>query len=123
MFRIMKFSYVYILASSPNGTLYTGVTSDLVARIWQHKEDVFRGFSQKYGCKTLVWFETHDDIEEAIRKEKRLKRWRREWKLKLIEESNPGWRDLWDELIAGPEAAVLPEARVLNLAAQSERDL
>ncbi len=115
MFRIMRFSYIYILASGRNGTLYTGVTSDLVARIWQHKEDVLPGFSSKYGCKRLVWFETHDDIEAAIRKEKQIKRWRRTWKLRLIEETNPCWRDLWDDLNAVPEEAILPEARVLNL--------
>ncbi|WP_233349153.1 GIY-YIG nuclease family protein [Hyphomonas sp. CACIAM 19H1] len=80
MFRAMKFSYVYILASRRNGTLYTGVTSDLVARIWQHREDVLPGFSRKYGCKQLVWFEVHDDIEAAIRKEKQIKRWRGAWK-------------------------------------------
>lgn len=96
----MKFSYVYILASQRNGTLYTGVTSDLVARIWQHKEDVFPGFSRRYGCKALVWFETHDDIEAAIRKEKQVKRWQRAWKLRLIEERNPDWRDLWEDLTA-----------------------
>lgn len=115
MFRIMKFSWVYILASKRNGTLYTGVTSDLVARIWQHKEDVLPGFSRKYGCKTLVWFETHDDIEAAIRKEKQIKRWHRAWKLRLIEEANPDWRDLWDGLIAGPGKSILPEAQMLDL--------
>jgi len=115
MFHVMKFSWVYILASKRNGTLYTGVTSDLVARIWQHKEDVFPGFSRKYGCKTLVWFETHDDVEAAIRKEKQLKRWHRAWKLRLIEDGNPDWRDLWDDLIAGPDEFILPEAQMLDL--------
>jgi len=115
MFHIMRFSYVYILASERNGTLYTGVTSDLIVRVWQHKEDLLPGFSSKYGCKRLVWFETHDDIEAAIRKEKQIKRWRRVWKLRLIEETNPAWRDLWDDLNAVPERAILPEARALNL--------
>ncbi|MBA4225540.1 MAG: hypothetical protein C0456_02825 [Hyphomonas sp.] len=111
----MRFSYVYILASKRNGTLYTGVTSDLIVRVWQHKEDLLPGFSSKYGCKRLVWFETHDDIEAAIRKEKQIKRWRRAWKLRLIEETNPAWCDLWDDLNAVPEGAILPEARALNL--------
>lgn len=101
----MKFSYLYILASRRNGTLYTGVTSDLVARIWQHKHDIHPGFARKYGCKTLVWFEMHDDIDAAIRKEKQVKRWRRTWKLRLIESGNPDWRDLWDELVTGRATA------------------
>ncbi|MFN3314643.1 MAG: GIY-YIG nuclease family protein [Hyphomonas sp.] len=103
----MQFSYVYLLASQRNGTLYTGVTSDLVGRVWQHKHDVFAGFARKYGCKTLVWFEMHDEIDAAIRKEKQVKRWHRAWKLRLIETVNPDWRDLWDELVAG----VFPEVR------------
>lgn len=115
MFHAMKFSWVYIVASKRNGTLYTGVTSDLVARIWQHKSDTLPGFSRKYGCKSLVWFETHDDIEAAIRKEKQIKRWHRAWKLRLIEETNSDWCDLWNELIAGSDESILPEARMLDL--------
>ena len=111
----MKFSWVYILASKRNGTLYTGVTSDLVARVWQHRNDVLPGFTRKYGCKSLVWFDTHDDIEAAIRREKQLKRWRRSWNLQLIEASNPDWRDLWGDLNAGPEEAILSEALGLGL--------
>ncbi len=99
----MQFSWAYILASKRNGTLYTGVTADLIGRVWQHRQDVFPGFARTYGCKRLVWFETHDDISEAIRKEKQLKRWRRAWKLELIEGGNPDWRDLWDELVACPQ--------------------
>ena len=105
----MRFSWVYVLASRRNGTLYTGVTSNLEARIWQHKNDYFPGFSRKYGCKRLVWFETHNDIEAAILREKRLKRWRRAWKIILIEESNPGWRDLYIEMMAVPSGSVIPE--------------
>jgi putative endonuclease len=105
----MQLSWVYILASKRNGTLYTGATSNLEARIWQHKNDCFPGFSRKYGCKTLVWFETHDDIEAGILREKRLKRWRRAWKINLIEESNPGWRDLYIEMTAVPPCGVIPE--------------
>lgn len=115
----MNFSWVYILASKRNGTLYTGVTSDLVARIWQHRNEIHSGFTQKYGCKLLVWYETHDDIAAAIEREKKLKRWQRKWKLELIEAQNPDWRDLWDELNAGPEASILPEARTLNLSSNA----
>lgn len=96
---------VYILASGRNGTLYTGVTSDLGARVWQHKLGVFEGFSKTYGCKRLVWYETHSTMLEAIRREKSIKRWRRAWKLALIEAENPEWRDLseaWFEVPDGP---------------------
>ncbi len=111
----MQFSYVYILASRRNGTLYTGVTSDLEGRIWQHKHEVLPGFSRKHDCKLLVWFETHNDIAEAIRREKQIKRWHREWKLRLIEEGNPQWRDLWLDIFKAPEESILPEAKELNL--------
>jgi len=89
---------VYILASRRNGTLYTGVTSDLIGRIWQHKNEVTPGFTSKYDVKILVWFETHLDIHAAITREKRIKRWRRAWKLRLIEEMNPQWLDLYEQL-------------------------
>ncbi len=96
---------VYIMASGRNGTLYTGVTSELFARVQQHKLGVFEGFSKTYGCKRLVWFEPHATITEAIRREKQIKRWRREWKLELIEAQNAEWRDLsegWFEVPEGP---------------------
>ena len=103
MFALMTYAFVYMLASSRNGTLYTGVTSNLETRIWQHKNDTFPGFSRKYGCKRLVWFECHDDIAEAILREKRIKRWRRAWKLDLIETGNPDWTDLYpDSPLLGP---------------------
>ena len=86
------------MASSPNGTLYTGVTSDLPLRVAQHKEGTFGGFTEKYGCKMLVWFERHDEIEPAIVREKQIKEWKRLWKLRLIEELNPDWNDLYDGL-------------------------
>ena len=89
---------VYILASKPWGTLYVGVTSDLCKRVSQHRLGEVAGFTQKYGVKTLVWFELHDDMEEAILREKRIKKWRRAWKVKLIKEKNPTWRDLFEEL-------------------------
>jgi putative endonuclease len=95
----MKQPVVYILASQRNGTLYIGVTSDLAQRIWQHKNDVFGGFTKKYGVHLLVYFEQHDDMENAIIREKRLKKWNREWKIRLIEEKNPDWNDLYDSLL------------------------
>ncbi|MEW6137144.1 MAG: GIY-YIG nuclease family protein [Thermodesulfobacteriota bacterium] len=90
---------VYILASKKNGTLYIGVTSDLVKRIWQHKSDLVKGFTRRYGVHQLVWFELHDTMESAILREKRLKEWKRAWKLRLIEENNPEWQDLYDSLV------------------------
>ncbi len=90
-----KGGYVYIMASARNGTLYTGVTSDLIGRVWQHKEGVTDGFAKTYGCKKLVWYERHDDIESAIRREKQMKEWKRFWKLRVIEEMNPDWDDLF----------------------------
>ena len=95
----MKQPAVYILASQRNGTLYIGVTSDLVQRVWQHKNDVFEGFTKKYGVHMLVWYELHEDMENAILREKRLKKWNRDWKLRLIEEMNPDWKDLYDSII------------------------
>jgi len=89
----------YILASGRNGTLYIGVTSSLVTRVWQHREHLADGFSKKHCITTLVWFEQHGCMEAAITREKQLKKWHREWKIKLIEERNPYWRDLWLELI------------------------
>ncbi|MBN8713003.1 MAG: GIY-YIG nuclease family protein [Xanthomonadales bacterium] len=90
---------IYILASKPHGTLYIGATSDLVKRIWQHKHDVVAGFTQKYGVHTLVYFELHDRMEEAILREKQLKKWRRPWKVELIEVGNPDWHDLWESIL------------------------
>ena len=95
----MKQPAVYILASQRNGTLYIGVTSDLVQRIWQHKNDVVEGFTKKYGVHLLVYYELHDDMENAILREKRLKKWNRDWKLRLIEEKNPDWNDLYPSII------------------------
>ena len=89
---------VYILASYRNGTLYTGATSNLVTRIWQHKNDVVEGFTKKYGVHTLVYYEVHGDMRSAINREKQIKKWKRAWKLALIEKQNPTWRDLSDAL-------------------------
>ena len=95
IWEIFVAAYVYILASKKNGTLYTGVTSDLGQRVWQHKDEIFSGFTKKYGVKRLVWYREYDSIIEAIAYEKRIKRWRREWKIKLIEEMNPHWIELY----------------------------
>ncbi len=88
--------HVYILASQRNGTLYTGVTSNLIQRVWQHKQGFADGFTGKYGVKKLVHFEVHETAESAITREKQIKKWRRAWKLRLIEENNPDWNDLYE---------------------------
>ena len=90
---------VYILASRRNGTLYIGVTSNLIKRIWEHKIGLVPEFTRQYGVHSLVWYQTHDTMENAIKREKALKEWKRQWKLKLIEEMNPEWRDLYEEII------------------------
>jgi putative endonuclease len=97
--RSMKDSYVYILANKRNGTLYIGVTSDLKKRIWQHKEKIFKGFSANYNINKLVWYEVHTSIDEAILREKQLKAWQRNWKLRLIESGNPYWDDLYESIL------------------------
>ena len=86
---------VYILASRRNGTLYVGVTSNLPERVWQHRNDLVEGFTSRYGVHDLVWFEVHETMESAIGREKAIKEWKRAWKVKLIEEMNPYWRDLF----------------------------
>lgn len=90
--------YACMLASRRYGTLYLGVTSDLVRRVWEHREAVVDGFTKKYSVKLLVWFEVHDGIIAAITREKQLKQWNRVWKIDLIQEENPLWRDLFDEI-------------------------
>lgn len=95
----MKQPCVCLLASQRNGTLYVGVTSNLIQRIWQHKEGMVEGFTKKYGVKTLVWFEQHRTMESAIAREKAIKEWKRDWKLALIEKTNPEWRDLYAEIV------------------------
>jgi putative endonuclease len=89
----------YLLASKRNGTLYVGVTSDLVKRVWEHKNDVVEGFTAKYGVHLLVYYEMHADMLGAITREKQIKKWDRSWKLKLVERNNPEWKDLWPEVI------------------------
>ena len=93
---------VYILASKQNGTLYTGVTSNLPNRIWEHKNNVVEGFTHKYGVHILVWYEVHEAMDSAIIREKRIKKWNREWKIRMIEEDNPHWRDLYPDILGQP---------------------
>ena len=97
--KLQREPCVYILASKANGTLYVGVTSDLVGRIWQHKNSVYGGFTKEYTIHTLVWYESHDTMESAIEREEAIKRWKRAWKIRLIEETNPQWLDLYEELL------------------------
>jgi putative endonuclease len=89
---------VYILASSRNGTVYVGVTSNLVQRVWQHKTAQIEGFTKEHGVAQLVWYEVHNDAESAITREKRIKKWNRSWKIELIEKMNPYWNDLFDTI-------------------------
>jgi putative endonuclease len=92
-------AYVYILASQPYGTLYVGVTSDLVKRVWEHKNGFVEGFTKRYGIKRLVWYEQHQSIIEAISREKLIKRWHRDWKVNLIQAMNPNWNDLYEQIV------------------------
>lgn len=94
----MKQPCVYILANRRNGTLYCGVTSNLIKRVWEHKNHVVDGFTRRYGVQMLVWFEPCESMESAIAREKAIKNWKRRWKLDLIERANPDWRDLYAEL-------------------------
>ena len=94
-----KLPAVYILASRRNGTLYVGVTGDLVKRVWQHRTDAIEGFTKTHGVHRLVYYELHGRMGDAIRREKQMKKWRRAWKLELIERQNPTWGDLWESLV------------------------
>jgi putative endonuclease len=98
--------YVYILASRRNGTLYVGVSNDVMHRTWQHKNDLVEGFTKTYGVHILVYYELYQDIEVAIAREKRIKKWNRAWKIKLIEKDNSGWNDLYEKLLGN---VVLPD--------------
>ncbi|MBS4048962.1 MAG: GIY-YIG nuclease family protein [Alphaproteobacteria bacterium] len=95
----MSGGWIYILTNRPNGTLYIGVTSDLPRRIWEHREGVVDGFTKRHALKRLVYFEHHDDIRDAIQREKLMKHWSRSWKVQLILRSNPDWTDLHDQLL------------------------
>jgi putative endonuclease len=94
----MKNFYVYLLCNKRNGALYTGVTSDLVKRVYEHKNNLVDGFTRKYNVHCLVWYEIHESAESAITREKQIKKWKRAWKLKLIEQDNPQWTDLYESI-------------------------
>ena len=94
----MKNFYVYILSSNRNGTLYTGITSNLLKRVYEHKHGLVEGFTKKYNVHNLVWYELHESVESAIMREKQIKKCKRDWKLKLIEKENPEWIDLYKEI-------------------------
>ncbi len=94
----MKNGYVYIVTNKPFGTLYIGVTSNLIKRIWEHKEKRIEGFTKRYGLDLLVYYEMHEQIESAINREKQMKEWNRNWKLRQIMEMNPDWKDLYNEI-------------------------
>ena len=96
----MKQYYVYIMASKRNGTLYIGVTGNLLKRVYEHKNDLTAGFTKKYQVHRLVYHEVHIDIQQAITREKQMKKWRRQWKIELIENTNPTWTDLYDVLVS-----------------------
>jgi len=95
----MKQPAVYILASKRNGTLYTGVTSDLRKRVFEHRSDTIEGFTKKYAVHDLVYFELHENMPAAITREKQIKKWNRVWKLRMIEQQNPNWEDLWSQIL------------------------
>ena len=97
---MVKQFYVYILASKRNETLYVGVTSNLTKRVWEHKSKLVKGFTEQYGVDKLVYYEVHSDAENAVLREKQMNKWNRSWKLRLIEERNPEWNDLFDEIKA-----------------------
>ena len=90
--------YVYILASRRNGTLYIGMTDNLIQRVWMHRNGVLPGFTKRYGVKTLVWYEQHETREQALIRERQMKKWNRGWKLETIERMNPAWSDLYENL-------------------------
>ena len=94
----MQSAWVYILTNRPRGVLYTGMTNDLVRRIWEHRQKAVPGFTRKHNCTQLVWYEQHGDVTYAASREYRLKKWRRKWKITLIEDMNPGWHDLWYDI-------------------------
>lgn len=94
----MNRGYIYVMASRRNGTLYIGVTSDLAKRVWEHRNGQVAGFTRKYGCKLLVWYEAYDDLQEARVRELQMKKWKRLWKISTIEKMNPDWLDLYSTL-------------------------
>ena len=95
----MREYYVYLLASKKDGTLYVGVTNDLIRRVLEHKNGTVSGFTKRYRIHRLVWFDSTDDVSAAIQREKQIKAWKRDWKIALIEERNPDWKDLYEEIV------------------------
>jgi putative endonuclease len=95
---MMNAGFVYIMANRKNGTIYIGVTSDLLKRVYEHREGLAEGFTKRYGCRLLVWFEAYEDLQEARRREVQMKEWKRAWKIRLIEETNLEWNDLYSTL-------------------------
>ncbi len=94
----MKTYYVYMMTNKRNGTLYTGMTNDLIRRVYEHRSGEIAGFTKKYGLKMLVWYEQHDDVNAAITREKNIQSWKREWKINMIQSANLEWRDLYNEV-------------------------
>ena len=118
----MKSPAVYMLASGRNGTLYIGVTSDLIKRVWQHREELTEGFTKQYGVKKLVWYEQHETMESVIAREKAMKKWLRKWKLDAIEKANPDWNDLWSQIIGGTPEPATPSQPVVPAKAGTQND-
>jgi putative endonuclease len=106
--KMDKAGFVYIMANRKNGTIYIGVTSDLVKRVWEHREGAVPGFTRRYKCKLLVWYEAYEDLQEARLRELRMKEWKRTWKIRLIEEQNLAWNDLYPSLFGAGEAGPGP---------------
>jgi putative endonuclease len=104
----METGFVYIMASGKNGTIYIGVTSELIKRVYEHREGLIGGFTRRYKCKLLVWYEAYDDLQEARRRELQIKEWKRAWKIRLIEEANLDWHDLYPSLFDAAVAAPGP---------------
>ena len=104
----MKAGYVYIMANRKNGAIYIGVTSNVIQRVWQHQNGFVPGFTKRYGCKSLVWYEVYEDLQEARRRELQMKEWKRAWKVKRIEERNLDWNDLYPTLFDAAVAAPGP---------------
>jgi putative endonuclease len=116
--------HVYIVASRRNGTIYVGSTDNLAKRIWEHREKLRPGFTARYGVSTLVWYEPHDTRESAFNRERRIKEWRRPWKLRLIEKGNPAWRDLYEDLLpSGLVPAESMDALATGVLGDKLRDL
>ena len=107
--------YVYIMAKARNSTFYVGMTSDLIGRVWQHKHGVADGFTKKYEIKMLVYYEAHHDVNEAIRREKQIKKWNRPWKMRLVETTNRDWQDLYATLTGEPDPRLRGDDKVVEI--------